>query len=83
VEYNSKWVQNEHEAEALADWLMEHWQRSDSKISADIFGNPLIELGDVVSVKWKTIDADYYVVGIVNSYDGALATTLELRKVGQ
>lgn len=80
VEYDSPWIQNEEEAKNFAEWLTSHWSRSDSKLEVEVFGNPLIELTDVVTVTWKHIDAAFYVIGITNTYEGGLTTTLTLRK---
>lgn len=81
VEYASPWIQNKEEAERFATWLTEHWSRSDSTLEVEVFGNPLIELTDVVHVKYNHIDAYFYVVGLTNTFESGLVTTLSLRKV--
>jgi hypothetical protein len=81
VEYDSQWIQNESEADRLADWLTTHWTRSDSTLDVEVFGNPLIELCDVVHVNYLDIDANYYVTEINNSFSEGLTTTLTLRRV--
>lgn len=82
IEYESPWTQNENAANNLIDWLVTRWPRSDSSLTLEIFGNPLLELGDVVHVDYNNIDDDYYVVNISNSFDQGLSTNLSLRKVG-
>lgn len=82
TEYDSQWIQTEAEANRMAEWLTEHWSRSDSALSVEVFGNPLLELSDVVHVTHNEIDADYYVVGISNDFEGGLSTNLQLRRVG-
>lgn len=81
VEYDSPWIQNEAEAESFANWLTTHWSRSDTTLEVEVFGNPLVELTDVVHVKWKHIDDLFYVTGITNNYSQGLSTNLTLRKV--
>lgn len=81
VEYESKWVQNETEATRMADWLATHWTRTDTDLELEVFGNPLIELTDVVHVEHEDINDDFYVVGISNSWQAGLSTNLTLRKV--
>lgn len=81
VEYDSNWIQNETEANNFADWLTTHWTRSDSEVNAEVFGNPLIELTDVIHVNYNDIDSDYYVVGVNNAFDNGITTQLTLRKV--
>lgn len=84
TEYDSQWIQNEEAAESLADWLATHWTRSDSRLDLEAFGNPLIEIGDVVAVEYKDMTAathKYYVVGISTEYSEGLTTQFTLRRV--
>lgn len=81
IEYESQWVQNEQAATALADWLATHWSRSDSDVNIEVFGNPLIELTDVVFVRHEDINDKFYVTAISNSWDRGLTTNLTLRRV--
>ena len=81
TEYNSPWTQNKAEAEALATWLTQHWSRSDSTLKLKVFGNPLVEITDLVRVKIEHIDANYYVTEVSNEYgEEGLSTSLTLRK---
>lgn len=84
TEYQSKWIQNEAEAIALAEWLTTNWSRSDSTLTVEVFGNPLIELCDIVSVQYESLlpaTHKYYVVGVSTSYSNGINTTLTLRRV--
>lgn len=84
TEYASKWVQNKDAAESLATWLTTHWTRSDSALEVEVFGNPLFELSDVVSIQYQdmtTATHKYYVVGINTSFDRGITTNLTLRRV--
>ena len=80
VEYASHWIQNEEEAENFGDWLTTHWSHSDSTLEVEVFGNPLIELGDVVSVNYMHINAEFWVVAVSNTFENGLSTNLTLRK---
>lgn len=81
VEYDSAWSQNKNAAERLANWLVTRWPRSNSMLETEVWGNPLIELGDIVSVDYNDISGDYYVVAINNSFEGGgLTTGLTLRR---
>lgn len=81
IEYNSPWIQNEQEANRFAAWLTTHWSRSDTTLNIEVFGNPLIELADVVNVTYRHIDSSFYVIAINNTWDNGLQTQLTLRKV--
>lgn len=80
VEYESDWIQNQEEADNFSEWLTTHWSRSDSTVEVEVFGNPLIEMTDTVTVHYKDIDAVFYVTGVSNTFDNGLSTTLTLRK---
>jgi hypothetical protein len=80
IEYASPWIQNKQEATNFANWLTTHWQKADSDVTLEVFGNPLIELTDLVHVNYLDINANYYVVGIDNAFDGGLTTKLSLRR---
>lgn len=83
TEYASPWVQNKAEAEALATWLTTHWSRSDSECEVKVFGNPLVEITDLVRVKFEHINANFYVTEVSNEYgEEGLTTSLTLRKAG-
>lgn len=86
VELNSDWIQTEGMAIRLAEWMRKHWSESVDEVSVEIFGNPLIEIGDMVDVLYTTQNASpsthkYFVVGTSSSFvDGGIETTLTLRR---
>lgn len=84
-ELSSDWIQTKAMAEELAIWMNRHWSESVDEVEAEIIGNPLIELGDVVDVEYPLQNAtsathQYFVVGVKNSFDMGLKTTLTLRR---
>lgn len=81
AEYDSDWIQNEDEADRFSTWLTTNWTTSDAKVEIEVFGNPLIELTDVVTLSYKNMtNVKFYVIGISNSFDNGLTTTLTLRR---
>jgi hypothetical protein len=87
TELQPDWIQTESGAQALADWITQHWAEGCDEVEAEIFGNPLLQLGDIVSVNYPQKDFDpvthrYFVVSIGRSFDGGYETTkLTLRRV--
>ncbi|QAX95797.1 minor tail protein [Streptomyces phage Teutsch] len=87
TEIQPEWIQTESGAQALADWVTHHWADGCDEVEAEIFGNPLIQLGDIVSVNYPQKDFDpvhhrYFVVEIGRGYDtGYDNTKLTLRRV--
>jgi len=87
TEVQSDWIQTEAAAQALADWITYHWADGCDEVEATIFGNPLIQLGDIVSINYPQKDFDpvthrYFVVGIRRGFNGGFDDTeLTLRRV--
>jgi hypothetical protein len=89
TEIQPEWLQTEDSATALGDWIVLHWAAGNDEVDAEIFGNPLIQLSDIVSVNYPQKDFSasthkYFVVKIGRSFDeGYESTKLTLRRVKQ
>lgn len=86
TEIDSDWIQSEDMAKEIADWIKEHWSKGAEGASAQIFGNPLIQVGDIVAVEYpdKNVSAathKYFVVGVNNNFNNGIETSLDLRRV--
>ena len=78
----SPWIQSKAMARDLADWIRDNWTYGNENITVNIFGNPLLQVGDVVRVEYpeKHISGDFFVVGIRNSFEAGISTSLDLRR---
>lgn len=86
VELDAEWIQTESMAEAIADWMHNHWGDQVDEVEVQIFGNPLIEIGDLLDVNYARQNATpathkYFVVGVNNSFEGGITTSLVLRRM--
>lgn len=86
LEIQSDWIQTEAHATDLGDWIVKHWSGGADEVEVESFGNPLLQLGDVVSVNYadKFMSAathQYFVVKVEHSYDSGLETNLTLRRM--
>jgi len=81
-ELSSDWIQNKSMAQDIADWMNAHFSYGNDTVTLNVFGNPLIELGDVVHIKYpsKFLDDDYFVIGVSNSWDQGITTQLTCRR---
>lgn len=84
-ELSSRWIQSKSAARDLAIWMAQHWSDSVDEVEVEIFGNPLIELGDLVDIDFPRQQATpathkYWVVSINNSFDNGISTRLTLRR---
>lgn len=81
-ELSSDWIQSEDMANDIVNWMNDNFSYGNDEVSLVVFGNPLIEIGDVVHVTYasKHMDDDYFVIGVQNSWDSGIVTTLTLRR---
>ena len=86
VEIDNPFIQNKSAADEISNWIIGHWSDGQEELEVEIFGNPFLQLGDVVSVDYplRSItyqNNKYFVFSISNSFDTGLNTTLTLRRV--
>jgi hypothetical protein len=84
-ELSSDWIQSKEMATELAEWMSLHWSDSVDEAEVEIFGNPLLQVGDIVDVSYDRQDLYpsthvYFVVGAKNSFENGISTTLTLRR---
>lgn len=80
AEISSPWIQSKAMAQDIADWLKANWSAKPRRITLEVFGNPLIELGDLVNVEYdeKHINGTFVVIGITHEFDNGLTTKITL-----
>lgn len=52
VTFESQWLQNIKDVESLANWIRDKVINKSTIVSMTIFGNPLISVGDIVTIKY-------------------------------
>jgi hypothetical protein len=85
LELSSQWIQSKAAAVALGDWIVDNWSTPADDVELTIFGNPLIQIGDVIAINYPPRDMaesthKYFVLGVSQSWDNGLQTTLTLRR---
>lgn len=85
LEIDSQWIQSEAAAKALGDWIVTQWAEPADQIEVESFGNPLLQIGDIVSVNYPPRNMTaathkYFIIGINQNWDRGLTTTLSLRR---
>ena len=84
LEFTSDWIQSKDQATNIGEWVKAHWDDSTDEITLECFGNPLLELTDVVYVndpESSRVMVKYFVISTITSFDQGLSTQLRLRKV--
>ena len=85
VTFESTWIQREEDAKALSDWIKTQWSKKQSVCELEIFSNPLISVGDLVTINYPSNGLDgtqkFIVSNINNSFDGGLNTSITARSI--
>lgn len=84
-EIDSEWIQSEAAARAVADWIEAHWADGADEVTVQIFGNPLLEVGDLVAVDFPSrfytaATHQYFVTSISTSFEGGLSSEVVLQR---
>lgn len=85
LQLSGTYIQDESSAQKLGEWIKEHWERANTIMEVTIFGNPLIDIGDVVTVDYPLASLNeakkYFVLASDTSWStGGLETRLKLRQ---
>jgi len=83
--FESAWIQTESDAKNLTKWIETQWSKQQSVVDMEIFGNPLISVGDVISVNYPknnlTGTEKFIVTSVRNSFEGGLQTSITARSI--
>ena len=85
VTFESVWIQKESDAKSLSDWIRGQWSKKQSVCELEVFSNPLISVGDIVTINYPSNGLDgtqkFIVSNINNSFDGGLSTKITTRSI--
>jgi len=78
VIFESNWLQNEKDVKSLADWILGRVVNKAKIITMKVFGNPLISVGDMITIDYAyqglTSSQKIIVVKVSHSYREGLET---------
>lgn len=85
VVFQSTWIQNLSDAESLGKWIKSSLVNKGKVISMSIFGNPLLAVGDIISIKYLyqglAGTEKFIVTSIRHSFDQGLETSITCRSL--
>lgn len=86
VIFQSNWIQSESDAKSLADWIKTTTLNKNRSVNLEIFGNPLISPGDIITINYpfqglSTDDGKYIVVDVQLGYSEGVNTTITCRAI--
>lgn len=83
--FESIWIQSEADAKSLSDWIKTQWSKKQSVCEMEVFSNPLISVGDIVTIKYPSNGLNgvdkFIVTSINNSFEGGLSTRITTRSI--
>ena len=80
VVFETSWIQNEKDIINLSTWLKNYWAKNNSTVEMEIFGNPLLMVGDVVTIDYNRVDLSssqkFVIMGVQHDFNGGLTTSI-------
>ena len=86
VQLDSNWIQSKDSANKLVNTIARGIDIFSQDVSVEIFGNPLIQVGDIVQLSYNLGGLNqqkYMVHSVSQSFDNGLSTTLVLNIIDQ
>jgi len=85
VIFESAWIQTEGDAKNLTTWIETQWSKQQQIIDMSIFSNPLISVGDIITINYPKNGLDgtqkFVVTRVNNQFKGGLETTITARSI--
>jgi hypothetical protein len=85
IVFETKWIQRSEDAKSLGDWIKDKVINKGRVIKMEIFGNPLIQIGDIISVKYDyqnfTGEEPLIVTNIRHTFNAGLKTNITCRTI--
>jgi hypothetical protein len=83
VIFDSQWIQKQTDVVSLAEWIKTIWSKKQTVIQMEVFGNPLISVGDIVTIKDSynglTTSQKFVVLTVKNNFNNGLETSITCR----
>lgn len=83
IVFESKWIQKQSDVVNLANWIKQTWSIKQKIINIEVFGNPLLSIGDVITVTYPYNNLDtnskFVITNIKHQFQEGLTTTITAR----
>lgn len=87
--FETKWLQSLEAVESLAKWIKGTVVNKGKLVSMEVFGNPILSIGDIVTIKYPYSDLSgnpsqelFIITSLNHEYsEGGLSTRVECRKI--
>ena len=87
--FETKWLQSLEAVESLAKWIKQNVVNKGKLVNMEIFGNPILSIGDIVTIKYPYADLSgnpakelFIITNLNHEYEGGgLSTNVTCRKI--
>lgn len=83
VIFQSSWIQKEDDAKAVSNWIKNLWSKQQSVVNMQVFGNPLVSVGDIITINYPSNALNgtqkFVVMNVNNSFSDGLETSITAR----
>jgi len=83
IQFQSMWLQNLIDVKSLADWIKNTVVNRGKVVSMDVFGNPFISVGDLITIKYLyqgfAGTEKLIVTSVTHRYNAGLETSITCR----
>lgn len=83
--FTSKWIQNKNDAKSIGDWIKSKFINRGRTVSLSTFGNPLLSVGDIITIKYDYEDLNgvdkFIITSVTQNFIEGLETTLVCRSL--
>lgn len=83
--FTSKWIQNKNDAKSIGDWIKSKFINRGRTVSLSTFGNPLLSVGDIITIKYDYEDLNgvdkFIITSVTQNFTEGLETTLVCRSL--
>lgn len=85
IVFESMWIQKLSDAVNLGKWIKDKWSKKQTMVDLEVFGNPYLSVGDVISIDYPynglTTSQKFLVLNVNHSYSEGLTTSLLCRSI--
>ena len=84
IKIQSDWIQSRIDAVSVLDKTSKYAIMKRANLDVEIFGNPLVTVGDIINVTYKQrniTNGKFIVMSVKQGFDAGISTSLTLRRI--
>jgi hypothetical protein len=85
IDVGGYWVQSREQAESLGQWVLTNQGDGGEAYSMEVFGNPLLDIGDIIIIEYADKGLDdsmrFIITSLNHSFSKGFGTQVSVRKI--